>query len=35
MKCILPTVLISSQLACKIKGSNDNYLKGNAASKLA
>ena len=35
IKCILPAVLISSQLACKSKVSNDNYLKRNPISKLA
>ena len=35
MKWVLPAVLISSQLACKSKGSNDNYLKRNPISKLA
>ena len=35
MKCVLPAVLISSQLACKSKGSNDKYLKRNPISKLA
>ena len=35
MKCVLPAVLISSQLACKSKGSNDKYLERNPISKLA
>ena len=35
MKCVLPAVLILAQLACKSKGSNDNYLKRNPISKLA
>ena len=35
MKCVLPAVLISSQLACKSRGSIDNYLKRNPISKLA
>ena len=35
MKWVLLAVLISSQLVCKSKGSNENYLKRNPISKLA